>query len=300
MKIEKSTTISIVILHYNDFELTKNYIDNLEKQEWRDIEYHIIVVDNASPDKSGRKLAIYYKKSEKVNVILLEKNLGFAKGNNVGIQKAVLEYDSDLIVVSNNDILIQDNMFMQKLMDRYKYEKFDVMGPDIFSSRRNFHQSPMREHYFTLEEIKNQIQHIDKTLYKLRIIDKLGIYNLLSSLKKKIKGRQQDVPKYNSLQYGVVLQGAFFVLAKGYMKAYPDGLYPNTFLYMEEDILNYRVLKKGLKALYDPSISVIHMEGVSSLKKNANRCKKYIFELEQTRVSCLVMAEYIKEDMKDE
>lgn len=43
--------------------------------------YHIIVVDNASPNKTGFQLKKYGDDST-VTVLLSEKNLGFANGNN--------------------------------------------------------------------------------------------------------------------------------------------------------------------------------------------------------------------------
>lgn len=300
MVMKKTIKISVVILHYNDFELTKNYIENLNKQKWTDISYHFIIVDNNSSDKSGKRLFDYYKDVEKVDVILSEKNLGFARGNNLGIEKAVLKYDSDLIVISNNDIIIQDTMFMQKLVCSYDTYGFDVMGPDIFSTRRGFHQSPIRKRHLSLQEIDKQIEDIDKKLRLLKIVDKLKIYNFLSWIKTKSVGNPKNCKDYDKVQYDVVLQGAFFVLSKGYMKIYPDGLYSKTFLYMEEDILNYRVKKMNLISVYDPTLHVFHLEGVSSIRKKGNRCKKFIFELEQTKLSCEVMKEYIIGEMKNE
>ena len=40
--------------------------------------YHIVIVDNASPNGSGKELEEYYEHSEKVTVLLSEENLGFA------------------------------------------------------------------------------------------------------------------------------------------------------------------------------------------------------------------------------
>lgn len=41
--------IAVVILHYNDFKMTKEYIDSLKKLEWNNIEHKFIIVDNCSP-----------------------------------------------------------------------------------------------------------------------------------------------------------------------------------------------------------------------------------------------------------
>lgn len=293
---KKDISIAIVILHYNNFELTQNYITELKKQNWVGIERHIIVVDNNSSDGSGLRLNEYYKSSSEVDIIISKKNEGFARGNNLGIKKAVNDYCSDIIIISNNDIEIPDTEFMQKAIQVYKRTNFDVMGPDIYTTRRNFHQSPIRNSYMTIEEIDDFVSSNNKKIKLLKIIDKIRIYNLISFIKKKMKIKPKDCSAYDKEQEGVVIQGAFFVLSKGYMSAYPDGLYPDTFLYMEEDILNYRVKSKNLKVVYTPELKVLHFEGVSTIQKNRNdKCKKYIFELEETNKSCQIMKKYLEE-----
>lgn len=286
--------ISVVILHYNDLAMTQAYIENLKKQDWNGISHHFLIVDNASPDGSGKQLQALYANDPDTVVLLSEKNLGFARGNNLGIQFAASRFQSNLIVVSNNDIVIEDLKFMQQLAALYLREKFDVMGPDIFSTRKNIHQTPLRSRYLSEKELLDKIDKIDSILWKLKIIDKLKVYDLISSIKKLIGKSHRDVPRFDAAQEGAVLHCAFFVLAEGYLKVYPDGLYPGTFLYMEEDALNYRVQKQGLKSLYDPSLSVLHLDGVSTLKSSGNRCKKYIFELEQTKLSCQSVLAYME------
>ena len=291
----KKIIISIVVLHYNDFEMTKAYIANLKKLNWENITYKIIIVDNCSPDFSGKRLMRYYKDDGHIDIILLNSNIGFAKGNNVGIIKAFSNYKSDLVSVSNNDIIIEDRLFMQKLNIIYSEKKFDIMGPDIFSTRRHFHQSPIRDEYLSKEQLEEFIRVNRRKLVQLRIIDKMHVYDLLSYIKKRIKGNPKNCKEFDNAQNGVVLQGAFFVLAKKYYEIYPDGLFPDTFLYMEEDILNYRAKKANLNILYDPELSVKHLEGASTIRKSGNRCKKYIFEIEQTIKSAIIMKKYLDE-----
>lgn len=295
--METRFDLSVVILHYNDLEMTKAYIANLKKLDWTDLSHHFLIVDNASPDKSGAQLKALYEHDPDTIVLCSEENLGFPKGNNLGIQYAVSHFGSELIIVSNNDIVIEDEAFMQKLGAIYCQQKPDVIGPDIFSTRKDIHQSPLRNGHFSEEALQRKIHDIQSTLWKLRIIDKLGVYDLISSMKRMMGKRHRDAEKYDIRQEGVVVHGAFFVLTEGYMRAYPDGLYPETFLYMEEDILNYRIRKEELKALYDPSLAVVHLDGVSSLKRTkGNRCKKFIFELEETKRSCQKMLEYMQKE----
>lgn len=288
-----TSKICIVILHYNDVDMTTDYITNLLALDWTDIEYHIIVVDNASPDKSGFFLAQKYKSIPHIDILLSEKNVGFARGNNIGIQLASTKYNADLIIVSNSDIIIEDTDLPHKILSIYKRTAFDVFGPDIYSISRKNHQSPVRKHYLSVDELNEKIRNIDRTLCKLHILDKLKLYDLLRRIRRTVKPSDPDAADYDKYHEGVVLQGAFFVLSNNYLSVYPDGLYPGTFLYMEEDILNYRINESNLKSVYDPSLQVKHLDGASTHIEAGDRCKKFIYKLEQTRVSCLKMIEYL-------
>lgn len=46
----------------------------------------IIIVDNCSPNGSGKQLEKMYSKCINITVIINEENQGFAKGNNLGYQ----------------------------------------------------------------------------------------------------------------------------------------------------------------------------------------------------------------------
>jgi GT2 family glycosyltransferase len=87
--------VSIIIINYNTFDLVVDCILSI-KLNVINIEYEIIVVDNASIDDSARKLA---EKFPDILVIGNTENLGFAGGNNVGISKS----SGDQILLLNSD-----------------------------------------------------------------------------------------------------------------------------------------------------------------------------------------------------
>lgn len=290
-------SISVVILHYNNSEMTINYINNLKKLNWGILEKHFIVVDNCSPDYSGKYLFDIYKNSDDVTVILNSVNMGFAKGNNLGIKYAANQLMSELIIVSNNDIYIEDIDFPQKLWNIYQNSSAAVIGPDIYSLNKKIHQSPIRKNYLNEKQLKEQLIHIDHMLKKIHIIDFFHLYNFISRVKRLFGMRPgKEGVAYNIEQCNVVLQGAFFVLSRQYMESYTDGLYNGTFLYMEEDILAYRCKIKNLKTLYTPKLKVFHYDGYSTNNCLKGRCAKYIFELEETRKSCGVMLKLLLDE----
>jgi GT2 family glycosyltransferase len=86
--------VSVIIVNYNGKIFLKNCLSSLFAQSYPAIE--IIFVDNGSSDGS-----IDYVKKEfpSVKIIASKKNLGFAKGNNIGIKEA----KGELIATLNND-----------------------------------------------------------------------------------------------------------------------------------------------------------------------------------------------------
>lgn len=297
----RNMDISIVVLHYNDRNMTIRYVDNLMSLNWQNYSYHIVIVDNCSPDNSGSFLKSFFADNKRVDVILNHENLGFAKGNNEGIRFARNKWKSKMIIISNNDIRIEDINLPQKMVSLYQSRNPAVIGPDIFSLSKGIHQSPIANKPLNIEGLNLRIKKINKRLIVLKIIEILHIYELISKFKKLIKSKSgREGYKHECMQENVVLHGAFFVLCDSYFTDYPLGLYDKTFLYMEEDILAYLCNEKHLLMLYDPNLHVIHFDGVSSTNASGSKCRKYIFELEETRKSCGIMKKLVAKSRSQE
>lgn len=89
---------SIVIVNYCSGLLTKACIQSIRRSNPPE-PYEIIVVDNASKDDSREILS---NDLEGVKVKFLDKNLGFAKGVNIGVKESSGEY----IIILNPDIIV--------------------------------------------------------------------------------------------------------------------------------------------------------------------------------------------------
>ena len=135
--------VNYIILHYQVIADTIECVESIIKLQDKDIEQKIIIVDNCSPNKSGEVLKEKYADSLNVIVILSETNLGFAKGNNLGCNFAIDNYEPDFLVVLNNDIIINQKDFENKIIDLKISHNFDVLGPDIISLIDNLHQNPV-------------------------------------------------------------------------------------------------------------------------------------------------------------
>lgn len=255
--------IVFVILNYNTFQETKECILSIERKIDTD-DYKIIIVDNKSIDDSAEKIAKFIE--ERHNSILLynESNLGFAKGNNVGIEHAIKNYNPEFTVVLNSDTeLIQDDL-VETLEKEYKQSGFALLGPLILTADGRCDNSP---HYApTVEHVQNELTMFEK---EEKII-KMGFYrpycglrfiwNLITNKVCKI-----DVPIHRNMEFyqyqkQVVLQGCFIVFSEKAFK-YIKGFDSRTFLYYEESILFLNLMKNNLVTVYNPEIVIYHKDG---------------------------------------
>jgi GT2 family glycosyltransferase len=92
--------VSIIIVNYNGEHFLTRCLDSVLKTSYSDFE--VIVVDNGSTDGSKGVLKSYTG-HQKIKIIINKVNLGFAEGNNVGINVA----SGNFIVFLNNDTFVE-------------------------------------------------------------------------------------------------------------------------------------------------------------------------------------------------
>ena len=132
--------VCFVILHYMALEETILCVESIRGSV--EGEKKIIVVDNCSPNGSIKGLEKKYQDAGDVDVLETGENLGFAKGNNFGYAYAVREYSPDFVVVMNNDMEIRQKDFIGQIYRSFEEYRFAVMGPDIYSTKKKYHQNP--------------------------------------------------------------------------------------------------------------------------------------------------------------
>jgi GT2 family glycosyltransferase len=97
--------VAVIVLTWNGRELTMECLESLRRCAAADVE--LVVVDNASDD--GTADAIREMHGESVTVIVNDANLGFARGNNVGIEYA-LGRGTRYILLLNNDTAVAPDL----------------------------------------------------------------------------------------------------------------------------------------------------------------------------------------------
>lgn len=122
--------ISIVILNWNGYKDTLECLKSIRKLQIREFELELVVVDNASADKSIEKI-MGNKLNKDVKVIGNIENLGFAGGNNVGMKYAI-EKGADFILVLNNDTTVKNNLIVELLDAAERHKDAGILTPLIY------------------------------------------------------------------------------------------------------------------------------------------------------------------------
>ena len=106
------TKITIAILNHNGLNYLKRCLHHLLNQRYKD--YEVLVVDNGSNDGSIQ----YLDSINDMKLIVKENNLnlGYSKGKNICVSESNGEY----ILLLDNDILIENNLYLQKILEKYK------------------------------------------------------------------------------------------------------------------------------------------------------------------------------------
>jgi GT2 family glycosyltransferase len=115
-----------IILNTNRCEDTCAALASLAQSTYTN--NRIIVLDNASTD--GSVPAIHTKYPD-VQVIELERNLGYAGNNNIGI-KAALAQDAEWVFVLNEDTIIAPDCLEQLMWIGESNPRIGVLGPMVY------------------------------------------------------------------------------------------------------------------------------------------------------------------------
>ena len=231
----KKLMLSIVILSWNTEALLKQCLESLEEGCEGIGGCEVVVVDNGSTDGSSEMVRKYQIRNTKYKIRLIENqsNLGFAKGNNIGIKQARGEY----IMLLNSDTIVQKGS-LKKMVDFLdQHGEISVVGPKLLNQDG------------TPQSSCGQFPNL---------------WVVFIMLFKEHFGGSRTV-RYSPAVSGEVdwLMGAAFVAREKVFKKV-GFLDERMFMYMEEVEWFYRVRKAGLKAYFLKEAEIVHLGRGSS------------------------------------
>jgi GT2 family glycosyltransferase len=126
--VAREPRVSIIILNWNSYDVTRDCLLSLRKLEYSN--HEVVVVDNGSIDSSGERLA---QELPEIRLIRNEQNLGFAGGNNVGIRNA-LDRGTDYLLLLNNDTVVTPNFLSDLVRISESDPRIGMANPKIYFS----------------------------------------------------------------------------------------------------------------------------------------------------------------------
>ena len=261
--------LSIIIINYKMESLTISFV----KKELSKIQipHKTIVVNNAATIESNETLCgelgadlisdlnTHINQEHTLFVLSSGENLGFAKGNNMGVEFCRRHFNPDYILFANNDIIFKDTDVVEQMIQKLSsLPKAGLIGPKVVGLD-GVAQSPYP-----------YISFFDKMI---------ALYwsTLFLSKKQKNKRFQLDYPQTAKEGFHYYVMGSFFIVKA--QEFYRCGMFdPHTFLYAEELILSERMKRIGLNAYYYPKVCVIHEHGKTTSKFPQNQTQDIQFE----------------------
>lgn len=122
--VSRIPSVSIIVLTYNNLKLNRICINSiLENTAYPD--YELVIVDNNSTDGTVEYLKdLEGKEYPQVKVIYNEENVGFAGGNNIGMQQTRGEY----VLLLNNDTVVTRGWITNLTKHLENDEKYGMCG----------------------------------------------------------------------------------------------------------------------------------------------------------------------------
>jgi len=214
--------VSVIIVNRNGKEYLDNCLTSLFGQSYKN--FHLIFVDNGSTDGS---IDFVKNNFPGVKVIALDKNYGFAKGNNIGIEEALKDKEVKHVALLNNDTKVDKN-WLEELVK--VAENDDKIG-----------------------SCQSKILFLDNP----QVIDAVGIGIKRNGTTYHIGWQEEDKGQYENISEIFAVCAAASLYRRNMLTQI--GLFDEDFFAYYEDVdLSSRAKFAGWKCMYVPKAIVYH------------------------------------------
>ncbi len=228
--------LSIVIICWNDRKVIEDCLRSIFERT-HSLDFEVIVSDNGSTDGS---LEFIHQHFPKVRVIENNANLGFARGNNVGIRAATGEF----VLILNPDTLIHDGALDQWIEFADRHPEAGAFGCRVLNPDGSYQGSAR-----PFPTIRGELV---AALY-LRWLAYLSDFFASDTY----TGWQGDTERTIDWQSGCCL------MLRGPVLKQLGGFDEQFFYHYEEVDLCRRVWNCGYPVVYTPAASITHLGGQS-------------------------------------
>ena len=223
--------LSIIILNYNVRYFLELCLKSV-KTAIENINAEVIIVDNNSKDESCQMIKELFPD---VKLIENKENLGFSKGNNIGVAQAKGEY----ICILNPDTVVAEDTFIKLLKFADQQVNIGIVGCKLIDGKGQF-----------LPESKRNVPVVQIAFQKM-IGNSVKYY--ANHLKEDETGKVE------------ILVGAIMLIPKRVFNEV-NCFDEDYFMYGEDIDLSYKVLNAQYDNFYFSDTTIIHFKGESTLK----------------------------------
>lgn len=238
-----SQLVSIIVVTYNSQEYIESCLQSVLKTDHPNFE--AIVVDNGSTDETLEMV----RKFPKVRLIKTKRNLGYAGGNNLGVQNGKGEY----VAILNPDTQVSPG-WLEPLLKAVNQPRIGVCQPKVM-----------------LAQDKKTINLSGKTVHFL------GFDWLTDYGKKDSSMIQREIVSFS---------GSAFLVSKEIFQNL-GGFDPDYFMYYEDGDLSWRLRSAGYKILFVPE-SVVYHHYKFQPKEKYQQARQKFYYLERNRLVTLI------------
>lgn len=242
-----SIDLSIVIVTYNTEKITFDCVQSIYNSKTQ-FNFEVIVVDNCSSDNTINTLRESFAN---INIISSSENIGFSKGNNLGILSAKGKY----ILLLNSDTLGFENS-IENLMVSAIHNNYDICGPILLNADLTIQRSWFN--FPSTMKVFLRLTDIYLIFYKL---SNISFFKLLYFDKKPafMIGEMKIDSKMDYLSFACILIKKDVIDEIG-------GLDESLFFYHEDCEYGFRAKQYNYSINYTIASKVIHFGGTSSNK----------------------------------
>lgn len=237
--------LAVIIVNYNTRQLLDDCLASVYRADAPAGGLQVVVVDNGSKDDSVEMLKQKYPKT-----MLIEagKNLGFAKGNNVGVEAA----DASYLLFLNSDTVVKRYSLVKPLKYLKTHPRVGAVTIKLFLKDGSID-------YDNHRGFPTPWAAISKFSGLANIFPNSTFFN----------SYHLGYKKLNKIHQIPVAAGSYLMMPTKIFKNI--GKWDETYFFYGEDIdLCYRINQAGYKIIYYPKVSTLHLRGASSGLRKEN------------------------------
>lgn len=253
--------VSLIVVDYKTIPKTLEYICNFFTS-FNDVQkINIIIIDNYENSAIG--LSILEEKAQIEQKIIIsnikeqihkatfmgrpllyvcaKKNIGYARGNNLGAKVSFHYFQDKYYLFSNNDLRFERHYLLEQLIQPFKEdESIAVVGPCIVDLAKK-QQSPRKK--------ISAWKQLFLSYYDMLLPKGLKITNYITDM------------DYDATSKSCYWVSGSFMLVDAEKFHEVNGFDEGTFLFYEEAILSERLRLKGFGMYFQQQLEVIHEHG---------------------------------------